>query len=148
MLNMFFFVSSRRRHTRCALVTGVQTCALPIYRDRCLREWRTRASLVDRHVQSLFFNMAKIAASGRLGQGEEAQAFALPDRVEAIVEREGRTDRVWRDRATDLPDRLTVPAGGFMRARDRHRSEELPSEIQSIIDNAYALFLLKKKNDT
>src|SRR3546814_21054020 len=27
---MFFF-SSRRRHTRCALVTGVQTCALPIW---------------------------------------------------------------------------------------------------------------------
>src|SRR3546814_9339561 len=24
------FCSSRRRHTRCALVTGVQTCALPI----------------------------------------------------------------------------------------------------------------------
>src|SRR3546814_9921492 len=28
---VFFFFSSRRRHTRCALVTGVQTCALPIY---------------------------------------------------------------------------------------------------------------------
>src|SRR3546814_7998245 len=29
---MFIFLfSSRRRHTRCALVTGVQTCALPIY---------------------------------------------------------------------------------------------------------------------
>src|SRR3546814_5779275 len=27
----FFCFSSRRRHTRCALVTGVQTCALPIY---------------------------------------------------------------------------------------------------------------------
>src|SRR3546814_12853222 len=26
----FFFLSSRRRHTRCALVTGFQTCALPI----------------------------------------------------------------------------------------------------------------------
>src|SRR3546814_5903939 len=26
----WFFFSSRRRHTRCALVTGVQTCALPI----------------------------------------------------------------------------------------------------------------------
>src|SRR3546814_7006911 len=26
-----FFFSSRRRHTSCALVTGVQTCALPIY---------------------------------------------------------------------------------------------------------------------
>src|SRR3546814_6951863 len=29
---MFFF-SSRRRQTRCALVTGVQTCALPISRQ-------------------------------------------------------------------------------------------------------------------
>src|SRR3546814_3929358 len=28
-----FFFSSRRRHTRCALVTGVQTCALPICID-------------------------------------------------------------------------------------------------------------------
>src|SRR3546814_1872145 len=27
---VFFFFSIRRRHTRCALVTGVQTCALPI----------------------------------------------------------------------------------------------------------------------
>src|SRR3546814_12297505 len=27
----FFFFSSRRRHPRCALVTGVQTCALPIF---------------------------------------------------------------------------------------------------------------------
>src|SRR3546814_10010287 len=30
-----FFFSSRRRHTRCALVTGVQTCALPICCNRC-----------------------------------------------------------------------------------------------------------------
>src|SRR3546814_3722369 len=30
-LFIFFFFSSRRRHTRCALVTGVQTCALPIF---------------------------------------------------------------------------------------------------------------------
>src|SRR3546814_6577990 len=30
VLIVFFFCSSRRRHTRCALVTGVQTCALPI----------------------------------------------------------------------------------------------------------------------
>src|SRR3546814_4549500 len=124
-------------------------------------------------VQSLFFNMAKIAASGRLGQGEEAQAFALPDRVEAIVEREGRTDRVWLDRATDLPDRLTVPAGGFMRARYRTaaafdetldgadisipawtprkitiaRSEEHTSELQSLMRISYAVFCLKKKNN-
>src|SRR3546814_1930059 len=30
ILSYSFFFSSRRRHTRCALVTGVQTCALPI----------------------------------------------------------------------------------------------------------------------
>src|SRR3546814_19782269 len=29
-----FFFSSRRRHTICALVTGVQTCALPISRAK------------------------------------------------------------------------------------------------------------------
>src|SRR3546814_3981867 len=29
-MGYYFFFASRRRHTRCALVTGVQTCALPI----------------------------------------------------------------------------------------------------------------------
>src|SRR3546814_15807407 len=33
--NIFFFFSSRRRQTRCALVTGVQTCALPISSGEC-----------------------------------------------------------------------------------------------------------------
>src|SRR3546814_13495612 len=41
---MFFF-SSRRRHTRCALVTGVQTCALPI----CGCRPATAAHRTDRH---------------------------------------------------------------------------------------------------
>src|SRR3546814_9016615 len=36
LLFVLFFFSSRRRHTRCALVTGVQTCALPIYRELSL----------------------------------------------------------------------------------------------------------------
>src|SRR3546814_13727206 len=34
---MFFFFSSRRGHTICALVTGVQTCALPICINTCKR---------------------------------------------------------------------------------------------------------------
>src|SRR3546814_2509463 len=38
-----FFFSSRRRHTRCALVTGVQTCALPISRDRSVASKLGRA---------------------------------------------------------------------------------------------------------
>src|SRR3546814_2453104 len=42
-LGLIFFFSSRRRHTRCALVTGVQTCALPISgraRGGLLMAWR------------------------------------------------------------------------------------------------------------
>src|SRR3546814_1032479 len=33
--HVLFVFSSRRRHTRCALVTGVQTCALPISLQLC-----------------------------------------------------------------------------------------------------------------
>src|SRR3546814_8140736 len=36
----YFFFSSRRRHTRCALVTGVQTCALPIYPADAIAAYR------------------------------------------------------------------------------------------------------------
>src|SRR3546814_793072 len=43
---MFFFFSSRRRHTRCALVTGVQTCALPIY--IMAQKYFRRAGVPDR----------------------------------------------------------------------------------------------------
>src|SRR3546814_3056692 len=46
---LFFFFSSRRRHTRCAVVTGVQTCALPIYRA-CPAEARQVALGRDRIV--------------------------------------------------------------------------------------------------
>src|SRR3546814_3382034 len=39
---VYFFFSSRRRHTRCALVTGVQTCALPISIDGRRFPWGAR----------------------------------------------------------------------------------------------------------
>src|SRR3546814_6648402 len=49
MISLFgvFFFSSRRRHTRCALVTGVQTCALPIYRRDSTIAGNTDASMKD-----------------------------------------------------------------------------------------------------
>src|SRR3546814_10397009 len=58
-----FFGSSRRRHTRCALVTGVQTCALPI----CRWAWshalafirpvrRRRALNVEKRIQMITRN--------------------------------------------------------------------------------------------
>src|SRR3546814_3258217 len=46
MCGIIFVFSSRRRHTRCALVTGVQTCALPIC-DVADPDWQVaRAHLV------------------------------------------------------------------------------------------------------
>src|SRR3546814_7304156 len=58
---MVFFFSSRRRHTRCALVTGVQTCALPIYRreGRCLFQFERQ--IAARADASLFVSEAEAA---------------------------------------------------------------------------------------
>src|SRR3546814_3885267 len=49
-----FFFSSRRRHTRCALVTGVQTCALPI----CRLAASTGASMPASQRGGVFFQRA------------------------------------------------------------------------------------------
>src|SRR3546814_3185101 len=55
---MFFF-SSRRRHTRCALVTGVQTCALPICNAR-LAELDT---IFGSQIKTAYASRAAIAAA-------------------------------------------------------------------------------------
>src|SRR3546814_5533310 len=67
-LCVIFFFSSRRRHTRCALVTGVQTCALPILFDSFeerARHGQTEASIMD--------EMRKVTA-----EFDEARIFVLP----------------------------------------------------------------------
>src|SRR3546814_10073379 len=43
MSTSMFIFSSRRRHTRCALVTGVQTCALPI----CIAEVQKQIAEIE-----------------------------------------------------------------------------------------------------
>src|SRR3546814_1288556 len=48
-----FFFSSRRRHTRCALVTGVQTCALPSSEYRLLHFFMTHPDRVYSRSQLL-----------------------------------------------------------------------------------------------
>src|SRR3546814_1269241 len=58
-----FFFSSRRRHTRCALVTGVQTCALPIYVGRGNPRLPDGTRLVGRRLQSRVRAEAAITAS-------------------------------------------------------------------------------------
>src|SRR3546814_2841520 len=45
---VYFFFSSRRRHTRCALGTGVQTCALPIGPEALRAEIERCAAMTDK----------------------------------------------------------------------------------------------------
>src|SRR3546814_5809987 len=70
----FFFFSRRRRHTRCALVTGVQTCALPISTevDDAVVLLVTAATVTHRDVAVVI--AARIARLG-FEQGCIARAF-------------------------------------------------------------------------
>src|SRR3546814_6501118 len=74
---MYFFVSSRRRHTRCALVTGVQTCALPIFvRNAAAAQ---RVDRVGEDVEPLFHDQpAKEADDRRVVVDAE---LAPPNRI-------------------------------------------------------------------
>src|SRR3546814_16406656 len=64
---MFFF-SSRRRHTRCALVTGVQTCALPIAASlQCLERLNAAILPVDGDGLALPPDAALIPEGGIVG---------------------------------------------------------------------------------
>src|SRR3546814_20609650 len=58
MMLHFFFFSSRRRHTRCALVTGVQTCALPIFTigDKLRWEFRGQDFLTSFSQPNFYFH--------------------------------------------------------------------------------------------
>src|SRR3546814_6240067 len=74
-----FCFSSRRRHTRCALVTGVQTCALPIYIFLDIL-----CQHVERDVAALDHDVVEIAqvvfgAERLLCQPALAHDLAVPD---------------------------------------------------------------------
>src|SRR3546814_2151300 len=79
---MLFFFSSRRRHTRCALVTGVQTCALPIF-QQCLDGMTAdvTGSAGDEDRERHFGNLLSLRPRretpppGELGWGEGVLAF-------------------------------------------------------------------------
>src|SRR3546814_5720366 len=91
----FFFFSSRRRHTMCALVTGVQTCALPI-------------SIVhaadDRSVIQTLEAIPHIVRSARAIVG------AAPYRLGPSTI--GMRQNPYGSRTMDNPDRGRVPMAG------------------------------------
>src|SRR3546814_8427272 len=137
---VFFFFSSRRRHTRCALVTGVQTCALPIS---------------ARHVNGLPVVSVDVP-SGLPGDG------AAP--LGEVVFHAARTVTFFRKKPAHLlhPARdfcgdvtlaeIGIPAavldGIGPQTFENGRSEEHTSALQSLMRISYAVLCLKKKIET
>src|SRR3546814_1172128 len=113
-----FFFSSRRRHTRCALVTGVQTCALPIL------GWIVAAALVGivvllggARASWVTYALVLVFSGWRLlGWKKLLGMFAFGGILLLVLN-------------------ATVP----------QRSEEHTSELQSLMRISYAVFCLKKK---
>src|SRR3546814_2210714 len=125
---MFCFFPSRRRHTSCALVTGVQTCALPI-------------SVADaRRVRPI----GLVSGPFRFAQqgGKFLKLLVIADRHgnRAVF---GGIGGVGHDIRVAIAIASGPLAGGKMVGG--HRSEEHTSELPSLMHISYAVFCLKKK---
>src|SRR5881275_2840454 len=80
---VFFFFSSRRRHTRLFRVTGVQTCALPI--SSCVRG--ERAQKLELDVRELHRAPVGLHLTGA---EVDPKAVALDQLLRMAVRRSGR----------------------------------------------------------
>src|SRR3546814_4566158 len=75
-----FFFSSRRRHTRCALVTGVQTCALPILSEPTVERVSKVTPATDQIEGDQHGTEAKEGQqSGLVSKGSKRNKSALAD---------------------------------------------------------------------
>src|SRR3546814_8640513 len=145
---MFFF-SSRRRHTRCALVTGVQTCALPI--------WTASRADVPPQPSSTHAGIQFQRISGQLRMIEfyphirqihiltvilSGGLFALRG-VFALAG--ARWPHAAPVRYLSYTIDTTLLTAALMLVSILPRSEEHTSELQSLMRISYAVFCLKKK---
>src|SRR3546814_2019499 len=134
MSDLSFFISSRSRHTRCALVTGVQTCALPISPPG-----KYRSSPVHRILLFLgILIMLELADPANFSRGADGLL-----RHGSIVRTgyDKRRRRNLREQALGVmafDRRDSADKTGDCRGQDR--SEEHTSELQSLMRNSYAVF--------
>src|SRR3546814_1672107 len=128
----FFFFSSRRRHTRCALVTGVQTCALPI----SLAAQQLHVSIGGRPIlHGVDCTLAPGVLTGVIGPNGAGKTTLLKALMCLLGADRGRV-------LIDGRPAAQMTAG----ERARLRSEEHTSELQSLMRISYAVFCLKTKN--
>src|SRR3546814_2071997 len=118
MWSLFCF-ASRRRHTICALVTGVQTCALPIL------AWKIVFVEVDEIDRVNIF---------------QATMLGMRRALEGVLPATETRSCVARIDGNHLPRPLPCHAEAWT-----GRSEEHTSELQSLIRTSYARSCLEKK---
>src|SRR3546814_10429194 len=131
-----FFFSSRRRHTRCALVTGVQTCALPIsggQKTGFFFDQRDNRSRLARYVQgrSVLDVFSYVGAWGLRALRDGAASAVCLDSSQPALDVAQASARL-----NDLPLET-------IRDDALARSEEHTSEIQSLMRISYAVLCLK-----
>src|SRR3546814_2461268 len=133
---VFVFFSSRRRHTRCALVTGVQTCALPI-------STHVAPALADEtpatvRVYALDCGRVEFADLGMFSDTGEYDGQPGSLVASCFLIRHPNGDLLWD---TGLGDHFAATPGGV----EVRRSEEHTSELQSLMRISYAVFCLQQK---
>src|SRR3546814_10394989 len=144
-----FFFSSRRRHTRCALVTGVQTCALPISCPvSATTSFAARSTpRASRIVASAGRSTARSGRSKERGMSRRRAALqreVLPDaRFGDTVVTQFMNSMMYAGKKSTAEgmvygsfDQMPKTAGADP------RSEEHTSELQSLMRTPYAVFRL------
>src|SRR3546814_4384000 len=142
-----FFYSSRRLHTGCALVTGVQTCALPIYYYG-LPAWAQGLGLGGATGEpDLVIELPPNQDHRELPDG--TIYFAASGVIINPTDREQRVPPILaelRDAQGTIVYSWTIKPPVRMLPPNEKRSEEHTSELQSLMRTSYAVFCLKKKN--
>src|SRR3546814_7106963 len=153
----FLFFSSRRRHTRCALVTGVQTCALPICKSEAARPVSIQ---IHEETNALIITAAPTVfreLSSVIEQLDIRRAQVMVEAVIAEVSDDLADELGVQFQSTSLDNRadgsvgngviggtnLPIGASGGILAASQNpltvRSEEHTSELQSLMRISYAV---------
>src|SRR3546814_3670329 len=99
-MTYYCFFSSRRRHTRCALVTGVQTCALPISRVTSEEDNRVRFLSLTPAGKQVLPELTTIANEndehffGVLAADEQTALHSVLSKLAEKIGRASRRERV------------------------------------------------------
>src|SRR3546814_10278344 len=140
-MECLFFLSSRRRHTRCALVTGVQTCALPIWViDGFMAQTgdpkgtgEGGSALPDLKAEFNDLPHVRGTVSMARAAGEDSANSQFFIMFQPVLKLDGKYTAIGR----------VVDGMGYVDAIER--SEEHTSALQSLMRISYAVFCLKTK---